>query len=331
MTITGRDGGKSAIGTTTGATGADNINITNVSLNAAPASTVCLQRLATCASNQQPDRPSSGSRPCRSARLTRLATSAPVPRLAAGPDHDRRCAGYRDHQHGDQRQLGRLRVSTRRATTWPPSNAPDRRRRLRRMHLAEELHEPGRRSHTFAVRATNQVGTTDGSPATHTWSVASSAARTPSLDHEPPASTSATEANFEFSSSDASASFECRLDGGAWAAQTSPKALTGLAVGDHTFDVRSIANGKTDSSPASTSWTVTTPGNGSGRSPGCKPVAPKASLSKPVKVGKGVKVSVKLSHPDGSRGSGRDRLLLVNGKAPRRARPEGRRQADQGR
>lgn len=40
MTITGRDGGKSAIGTTTGATGVDNINITNVSLNAAPASTV---------------------------------------------------------------------------------------------------------------------------------------------------------------------------------------------------------------------------------------------------------------------------------------------------
>ena len=172
-------------------------------------------------------------------------------------------------------------------------------------------------SHTFAVRATNQVGTTDGSPATHTWSVASSAAPNTFIDHEPPASTSATEANFEFSSSDASASFECRLDGGAWAACTSPKALTGLAVGDHTFDVRSIANGKTDSSPASTSWTVTTPGKDPDDPQECNPVAPKASLSKPVKVGKGVKVSVKLSHSTAVEDQVVTASLLVNGKAPK--------------
>ena len=75
-------------------------------------------------------------------------------------------------------------------------------------------------SHTFAVRATNQVGTVDGSPATTTWTVAAATAPNTFIDHEPPAKTAATEANFEFSSSDASATFECRLDGGAWAACT---------------------------------------------------------------------------------------------------------------
>ncbi|MDQ5807681.1 MAG: hypothetical protein M3320_03300, partial [Actinomycetota bacterium] len=73
----------------------------------------------------------------------------------------------------------------------------------------------------------------------------------------PPESTDATTASFEFSSSEPSSSFECRLDGGAWAACSSPHAYTALAPGQHAVDVRATdAAGNTDRTPASRTWTI---------------------------------------------------------------------------
>lgn len=53
-------------------------------------------------------------------------------------------------------------------------------------------------------------------------------------------------------------SFECQLDGGAYAACTSPKAYTGLSSSAHTFNVRGITAQATATSPVAVSWTVDT-------------------------------------------------------------------------
>ena len=117
-------------------------------------------------------------------------------------------------------------------------------------------------SHTVDVRATDLAGNTDLTPASRAWSVTAAADTTPpdtSIVSGPSGSTTSTTASLAFSATE-SATFECRLDAGAWSACTSPKAYTGLAVGVHTFDVRATDTaGNTDLSPASRGWTVTAP------------------------------------------------------------------------
>ncbi|WP_205698403.1 choice-of-anchor Q domain-containing protein [Conexibacter sp. SYSU D00693] len=62
---------------------------------------------------------------------------------------------------------------------------------------------------------------------------------------------------FTFTSNDPTAVFECRLDGGTFAACSSPKGYTNLANGSHTFQVRARdAAGNVDATPASRTFTV---------------------------------------------------------------------------
>ncbi|MEA2291492.1 MAG: large repetitive protein [Solirubrobacteraceae bacterium] len=116
--------------------------------------------------------------------------------------------------------------------------------------------------HTFTVRATDAAGNADPTPATHTWKVDTVAPDT-AVASGPAAKTYAHDAAFTFLGSDPSPgtplSFECKLDGGAFAACGSGPSYGGLADGLHAFSVRAKdAAGNLDPTPATYSWQVAT-------------------------------------------------------------------------
>jgi hypothetical protein len=76
----------------------------------------------------------------------------------------------------------------------------------------------------------------------------------------PSGTVTATSADFSFSSSEAGSTFECSLDGAAFAPCTSPKSYTALTSGAHTFKVQAKdAALNTDPTPATQTWTIETP------------------------------------------------------------------------
>ena len=116
---------------------------------------------------------------------------------------------------------------------------------------------PADGSYTLHVRATDDAGNTEGGPV-RTFTFDTAAPQT-TLDSSPSHPTSSTSADFDFSSSEGGSTFECRIDGGAWGACTSPKNYSSLADGSHTFNVRATDQaGNTDASPSSFTWTVDT-------------------------------------------------------------------------
>jgi hypothetical protein len=108
-------------------------------------------------------------------------------------------------------------------------------------------------SHTFQVQATDGVGNQDATPASRTWSVDTTVPDTTITSA--PANNSAPPATFTFTSNEAAATFECRLDGAAFTPCASPLTYSSLAKAQHTFDVRARdAAGNTDATPASHTW-----------------------------------------------------------------------------
>ena len=72
---------------------------------------------------------------------------------------------------------------------------------------------------------------------------------------------------FTFSADEPASTFECRLDGAAFAACTSPHSYSNLPPGDHTFEVRAIDDaGNVDPTPATHTWNLPNP------PPGARPV-----------------------------------------------------------
>jgi hypothetical protein len=73
----------------------------------------------------------------------------------------------------------------------------------------------------------------------------------------PASPTNVTDASFSFTSSEPGSTFACSLDGGPFSACTSPSSYSSLGAGTHSFAVRATdPAGNTDTTPASSSWTV---------------------------------------------------------------------------
>lgn len=116
-------------------------------------------------------------------------------------------------------------------------------------------------THTFAARARDNAGNVESSPASYTWVIDTVPPDTTITAH-PPDPDNDPDPSFSFIGTDSLsgvAGFECQLDGGGFAACTSPHSYTGLTDGTHTFEVQAIDGaGNVDPSPASYPWVVDT-------------------------------------------------------------------------
>jgi hypothetical protein len=110
-------------------------------------------------------------------------------------------------------------------------------------------------SHTFEVRAVDRAGNPDATPASFTWTV-DATTPTVTFSSTPSNPTASAAASFSFSASE-SATFECRLDGAAFSSCTSPRSLSGLGDGSHTYEARAT-DGVGNTGSAIHTWTVDT-------------------------------------------------------------------------
>lgn len=120
-------------------------------------------------------------------------------------------------------------------------------------------------NHTFEVRARDQAGLSDPSPASYPWQISTPPpdpnAPDTTITAKPALLTRSLAAAFEFTGTDdatppASLTFECRLDSGAWTSCASPQNYN-LAQGSHLFEVRAVdGEARTDPTPASYTWMI---------------------------------------------------------------------------
>ena len=112
-------------------------------------------------------------------------------------------------------------------------------------------------AHIFSVRATDQAGNVDATPATRSFTVDTQAPNT-TITSGPSATTTDRTPTFAFSSSEPGGTFQCRLDSANFASCSSPKTYSTQSFALHTFQVRAIDGaGNVDATPAAWTFTIT--------------------------------------------------------------------------
>jgi Big-like domain-containing protein len=119
-------------------------------------------------------------------------------------------------------------------------------------------------AHSVSIRATDEAGNTDGSPATRSFTVATApppdaTAPDTTITAGPAGPTDDVTPMFAFTASEANSAFECRVDSAPWASCASPWTTAALTDGPHSVSVRATdVAGNTDASPATRAFTVAT-------------------------------------------------------------------------
>jgi hypothetical protein len=109
--------------------------------------------------------------------------------------------------------------------------------------------------HSFEVRAVDAVGNADKTPAM--WTATNDPDPETTIDTGPQGQTNGDAATFALSSSKDGSTFYCNLDNAGWGACASPQSYSGLAAGDHLFEVFAVApSGFGDQTPASRVFTI---------------------------------------------------------------------------
>ena len=111
-------------------------------------------------------------------------------------------------------------------------------------------------SHTFQVKAVDAAGNSDGTPASRTFNVLTTGPQT-TIESGPSGAIEQTKATFTYSANKTS-SFQCSLDSAPFSACGASKELTGLAQGEHRFEVRASSGGVLDPTPARRDFIVDT-------------------------------------------------------------------------
>jgi hypothetical protein len=109
--------------------------------------------------------------------------------------------------------------------------------------------------HTFDVWAIDPAGNQSTNPAEVTWTVDTTPPNVV-IDSGPSGYVRTTNASFAFHSGDAGATFECHLDGIAYAACTSSADYSGLTAGQHTFYVQATDALGNVSAAKTQVWTI---------------------------------------------------------------------------
>ena len=129
--------------------------------------------------------------------------------------------------------------------SWTPCSSP---------FTAEGLADG---SHTLQLRALDAAGNVSGITST-TWIVDTVAPAAPTVGNRPVSPTSQTSAGLTISAAESGDTFECRIDGGAWAPCASPVTLSGLSNGTHVVSVRELDAAGNASPPVTVTWAVDT-------------------------------------------------------------------------
>ncbi|MBM7119394.1 adventurous gliding motility protein AgmC [Archangium primigenium] len=117
-------------------------------------------------------------------------------------------------------------------------------------------------AHSVSARATDAAGNTGADSPSTGFTVPggpTTVVPAPVITSGPEGTTTSRDARFEFGTTQPGVTYECSLDGAPFTACTSPQDYTGLAPGEHTFQVRTRDSAGNVSEPATRTWVVGSP------------------------------------------------------------------------